>query len=69
MPEFDMSEYWLAASDAYCDGLLPLFLAKKLGRTRTPKMFYQCLAANGYLSDVWDMVLDENPKYPWRSDD
>jgi len=61
----DMHRYKLAVIDAYDLGELPLRLARKLLRCRTPKDFYICLEANGYMGDVWD-ALDGKDKYPWN---
>ena len=67
MAEPDMTGYHASVKAKYREGKLPKRLAAKLIRTRTPKMFYQCLAANGYLSDIWDMK-GGTAKYPWKEE-
>lgn len=61
----DMSKYKLAAIDAFEAGKIPERLYRKLLRCTSPKDFYICLEANGYMGDVWD-ALDGKDKYPWR---
>jgi hypothetical protein len=59
-----MSEYKLAAEKAFLDGKIPERLYRKLTRCQSPRDFYICLEANGYMGDVWDAVEGKD-KYPW----
>lgn len=60
-----MQGYYDSVIDAYDNGKLPYRIARKLLRTTTPEQFYECLYANGYLSDSFEAATGKC-KYPWK---